>query len=82
MGKKHEDGKLDRKTYEKELRRLQEELCYLQAWVKAKGERRRPTTPVRGRTPHAKAQATGAPARSHHGVAPRISRARGAALAP
>jgi polyphosphate kinase 2 len=39
MGKKREDGKLDRKTYEKELRRLQEELCYLQAWVKAKGER-------------------------------------------
>jgi len=39
MGKKREDGKLDRKTYEKELRRLQEELCYLQAWVREKGER-------------------------------------------
>jgi polyphosphate kinase 2 len=39
MGKKHEDGKLDRKTYEKELRRLQEELCHLQSWVKAKGAR-------------------------------------------
>jgi len=31
--------KLDRKTYEKELRRLQEELAHLQAWVKAEGER-------------------------------------------
>jgi polyphosphate kinase 2 (PPK2 family) len=31
--------KLGRKTYEKELRKLQEELCYLQAWVKAEGER-------------------------------------------
>lgn len=36
---KKDDQKLDRKTYEKELRRLQEELCYLQAWVRAKGER-------------------------------------------
>jgi len=33
------NDKLDRKTYEKELRRLQEELAQLQAWVKAKGER-------------------------------------------
>ena len=40
MSKKEKDGgKLDRKTYEKALRKLQEELCYLQAWVKEKGER-------------------------------------------
>ena len=32
-------AKLDRKDYEKELRRLQAELCHLQAWVKAKGLR-------------------------------------------
>ena len=31
--------KLDRKKYEKELRRLQAELCTLQEWVKAKGLR-------------------------------------------
>jgi polyphosphate kinase len=30
-------GKLKRKEYEKELRRLQAELCHLQAWVKHKG---------------------------------------------
>ena len=40
MSKKDKDqGKLDRKTYDKELRKLQEELCHLQDWVKAKGER-------------------------------------------
>lgn len=45
MGKKddgHDDngkGKLKRKEYEKELRRLQAELCHLQAWVKEKGLR-------------------------------------------
>jgi polyphosphate kinase 2 len=33
------NSKLKRKEYEKELRRLQAELCYLQAWVKAKGLR-------------------------------------------
>src|SRR5512144_274009 len=32
-------SKLKRKEYEKELRRLQAELCHLQAWVKAKGQR-------------------------------------------
>jgi polyphosphate kinase 2 len=32
-------GKLKRKEYEKELRRLQAELCHLQAWVKEKGLR-------------------------------------------
>jgi polyphosphate kinase len=32
-------GKLKRKEYEKELRRLQAELCHLQAWVKHKGLR-------------------------------------------
>jgi len=37
MSKKPE--RLDRKTYEKELRKLQEELCQLQEWVKATGER-------------------------------------------
>jgi polyphosphate kinase 2 len=47
MSKKHKnknglnngDGKLSRKKYEKELERLQAELCALQAWVKAKGLR-------------------------------------------
>jgi polyphosphate kinase len=35
---KEETGsKLKRKEYEKELRKLQVELCHLQAWVKAKG---------------------------------------------
>ena len=32
-------GKLKRKLYEEELRKLQVELCYLQDWVKATGER-------------------------------------------
>lgn len=42
MSKKHKndnESKLDRKHYEKELERLQGELCTLQAWVKAKGLR-------------------------------------------
>jgi polyphosphate kinase 2 len=40
MAKKTSDGeKLGRKPYEKELRRLQAELCYLQEWVKHKGLR-------------------------------------------
>jgi polyphosphate kinase len=42
MSKKHKndsESKLDRKQYEKELRRLQSELCSLQTWVKAKGLR-------------------------------------------
>ncbi len=34
-----EKPKLKRKEYEKELRRLQAELCHLQEWVKAKGLR-------------------------------------------
>lgn len=34
-----EATKLERKAYEKELRRLQAELCKLQAWVKYKGQR-------------------------------------------
>src|SRR4029077_17881086 len=34
-----EKPKLKRKQYEKELRRLQAELCHLQEWVKAKGLR-------------------------------------------
>ena len=33
------DGKMSRKKYEKELERLQAELCALQGWVKAKGLR-------------------------------------------
>ena len=33
------NGKLKRKAYDKELRRLQEELCHLQAWVKETGAR-------------------------------------------
>ncbi len=36
---KHERPRLGRKEYEKELRRLQVELCYLQDWVKATGAR-------------------------------------------
>jgi polyphosphate kinase len=35
--KKDEGAKLKRTDYESELRRLQAELCHLQAWVKAKG---------------------------------------------
>ena len=33
------DEKLKNKVYEKELRRLQAELCKLQEWAKATGER-------------------------------------------
>ena len=33
------DGKMKRKLYEKELRKLQVELCHVQDWVKAKGLR-------------------------------------------
>ena len=36
---KKSDRKLKRKTYEKELRKLQAELCKLQEWVKHKGLR-------------------------------------------
>ena len=40
MKKKQDDnGKLKRKQYEKEMDRLQVELCKLQAWVKYKGLR-------------------------------------------
>jgi polyphosphate kinase 2 len=41
MADERDDGndKLKRKEYEKELRRLQAELCHLQAWVKHKGLR-------------------------------------------
>ena len=39
MSKNHDGEKLGRKSYEKELRKRQVELCHLQAWVKAKGER-------------------------------------------
>ena len=35
--KDNDTSKLKRKEYEKELRKLQAELCHLQAWVKAKG---------------------------------------------
>ena len=34
-----DDGKMKRKLYEKELRKLQVELCHVQDWVKAKGLR-------------------------------------------
>lgn len=37
--KKADSGKMKRKPYEKELRKLQVELCHLQDWVKAKGLR-------------------------------------------
>ena len=33
------NGKMKRKLYEKELRKLQVELCHVQEWVKAKGPR-------------------------------------------
>ena len=33
------DAKLKRKVYEKELKKLQVELCHLQDWVKTTGER-------------------------------------------
>jgi len=42
MGHKHEDSrpeKLRRKRYEKELRKLQVELCHLQEWIKQEGLR-------------------------------------------
>jgi polyphosphate kinase 2 (PPK2 family) len=40
MGNKEDgNGRLKRKDYEKELRRLQEELCKLQDWIKYKGLR-------------------------------------------
>src|SRR5882672_5970989 len=41
MAKKHDDGdrRLKRKEYEKELGRLQGELCKLQGWVKYRGLR-------------------------------------------
>lgn len=38
-GSSHKKNKLDRDQYEKELRRLQAELCKLQEWVKHKGLR-------------------------------------------
>lgn len=34
-----DNGKLDRKSYEKALHKLQVQLCHLQEWVKAEGER-------------------------------------------
>ncbi len=34
---KADDGRMKRSTYEKELQKLQVELCHLQEWVKAKG---------------------------------------------
>ncbi len=39
MAKSSPKPKMDRKEYTKELRKLQTELCLLQAWVKATGER-------------------------------------------
>ncbi|HXJ14866.1 MAG TPA: polyphosphate kinase 2 [Candidatus Limnocylindrales bacterium] len=40
MAKKHDDdGRIKRKEYEKEIRRLQGELCKLQDWVKHRGLR-------------------------------------------
>jgi len=38
-GERKQPEKLKRKAYEKELRKLQEELCHLQEWVKARGLR-------------------------------------------
>ena len=39
MAQKQEPSTMKRKAYEKELRKLQVELCHLQEWVKAKGTR-------------------------------------------
>ena len=42
MAKKRDDGqtpRMKRKLYEKELRKLQVQVCHLQEWVKAKGQR-------------------------------------------
>lgn len=41
MAKKNKatDGKMERKTYQQELRKLQVELCHLQHWVKTTGAR-------------------------------------------
>ena len=39
MSKKRNNVEISRKDYEAELERLQGELCYLQDWVKRKGER-------------------------------------------
>ena len=38
-GKANGDGRMKRKTYEKELRKLQVELCHLQDWVRHTGAR-------------------------------------------
>jgi polyphosphate kinase len=38
-GKANGDGRMKRKTYEKELRKLQVELCHLQDWVRQTGAR-------------------------------------------
>jgi polyphosphate kinase len=37
--KEADNGKMKRKPYEMQLRKLQVELCYVQDWVKAKGQR-------------------------------------------
>src|SRR3974390_1251402 len=39
MARKQQASTMKRKAYEKELRKLQVELCHLQEWVKAKGLR-------------------------------------------
>jgi polyphosphate kinase 2 (PPK2 family) len=39
MPNKNASEKMKRKVYEKELKKLQEELCHLQDWIKASGER-------------------------------------------
>jgi polyphosphate kinase 2 len=39
MASKNDSEKLKRKEYEKELKKLQVELCYLQDWLKATGEK-------------------------------------------
>jgi len=39
MGENNDKSKLKRKAYEEQLRKLQAELCHLQAWVKHKGLR-------------------------------------------
>ena len=39
MAKDETDSRMKRKTYEKELEKLQVQLCHLQDWIKASGEK-------------------------------------------
>ena len=74
--KEADNGKMKRKLYEKELRKLQVELCYVQDWVKAEGATRH--HPVR--RPRRRRQ--GRNDQSHNGKSePACLQARGTARA-